>query len=681
MLAAAAAAEGREEIRHRTSTQPTATNTNTPSSMTPGQQNRPRCGAFRLRGTGTIALLALALLLTSAARSTAAPASASASPELYFLLMNKHLNVSYDVAAVSTLFARAEAANYTGVILYDFNLDALGSPRLRSDYLPSLRQVVQLAGAHNLELVPLVYSFGHSAGVVFDDVALAEPVPAAAAPWVVSPEGTDMVFADATAPSPLPNGDFELHDGNRLLEWTFQEAVGVRTFVDNATSYPPGGRSLRVDARGAGRARAASAIFNLSAPLVPIHARCYVRTEGITDAGRGSGTAGVHMSINAAGSSAGGDGDGDDDGFGSNCVVMQTETSITTATQPWRPHDVVCWPSGTPDATHFNLWLGMWGNGTNGSAWFDACSVHADPLLNVLRRPGAPLRVVDMDNPEKVYEEGRDFSPIAGVQEVSASGHLPFSSTGTSRVALPAGTRLRPGQRLALSYYGVPGGQAGACLASNASLDYVQRAAEARRALFGPGRQYFVNYDEMRSMHSCEACRAKRPTPGELLAWHVNRTVNVLREVAEPSRMMVWQDMFDPFANGNTSGRFYHIQGGVSGAWKGLPRGDDLVIANWDHRNGPTWNSPTCHKACETQSLHWFEKLGFQQLICGYYGSGNGTQSAMQELSGAAGVTGLLGMIYGSWAKAVPGDPSLGGGDYSQLEEYAAAARKFWPGN
>ena len=44
-------------------------------------------------------------------------------------------------------------------------------------------------------------------------------------------------------------------------------------------------------------------------------------------------------------------------------------------------------------------------------------------------------------------------------------------------------------------------------------------------------------------------------------------------------------------------------------------------------------------------------------------------------------MTGLLGMIYGSWAKAVPGDPSLGGGDYSQLEEYAAAARKFWPGN
>ena len=323
----------------------------------------------------------------------------------------------------------------------------------------------------------------------------------------------------------------------------------------------------------------------------------------------------------------------------------------------------------------------MTGNGTNGSAWFDDCSVHAEPLLNVLRRPGAPLRVVDIDHPDlPPYEEGRDFARIDGVASVPSSGHLPFYAAGPTRIALPSGTRLRPGQRLAVNYYGVPGGQAGACLASNASLEYVQRAAEARLALFGPGRQYFINYDEMRSMHSCEVCRAKRSTPGKLLAWHVDHTVNVLRDVAKPSRMMIWQDMFDPYTNGNTS-QFYHINGGVSGAWKGLPRGGgDLVIANWDHRNEGDWNSTACHKHCETQSARWFEALGYQQFICGYYGTGNGTQSAMEELAGVTNISGLLGMIYGSWAKHVPGDPALGGGDYSQLEQYAAAARKFWPG-
>ena len=89
---------------------------------------------------------------------------------------------------------------------------------------------------------------------------------------------------------------------------------------------------------------------------------------------------------------------------------------------------------------------------------------------------------------------------------------------------------------------------------------------------------------------------------------------------------------------------------------------------------------PSSLKHCETQSARWFEALGYQQFICGYYGTGNGTQSAMEELAGVANISGLLGMVYGSWAKHVPGDPALGGGDYSQLEEYAAAARKFWPG-
>lgn len=53
---------------------------------------------------------------------------------------------------------------------------------------------------------------------------------------------------------------------------------------------------------------------------------------------------------------------------------------------------------------------------------------------------------------------------------------------------------------------------------------------------------------------------------------------------------------------------------------------------------------------CMTPSLRFFERLGVTQLICGYYGSGNGTASAMEEIAAAKGVKGLLGMIYGSWA-------------------------------
>ena len=53
---------------------------------------------------------------------------------------------------VDSLFARAAAAGYSGVILYDHNLEALGSPLLTPAYVPSLQLVLASAEAHGLEV-------------------------------------------------------------------------------------------------------------------------------------------------------------------------------------------------------------------------------------------------------------------------------------------------------------------------------------------------------------------------------------------------------------------------------------------------------------------------------------------------------------------------------------------------
>ena len=92
-----------------------------------------------------------------------------------------------------------------------------------------------------------------------------------------------------------------------------------------------------------------------------------------------------------------------------------------------------------------------------------------------------------------------------------------------------------------------------------------------------------MRYDEIVQMHSCELCRAKANTAGDLLAWHATHSAAVLERAASPKRVMVWQDMFDPFHNGNRTGGYRDIKGGITGAWKGLPR--SWVVANWDHRN------------------------------------------------------------------------------------------------
>ena len=57
-----------------------------------------------------------------------------------------------------------------------------------------------------------------------------------------------------------------------------------------------------------------------------------------------------------------------------------------------------------------------------------------------------------------------------------------------------------------------------------------------------------------------------------------------------------------------------------------------------------------------------------QQIIAGYYDSGDGTTSATQEVQAAMGIKGLVGLMYTSWVD-----------DYSQLGEYATAAKAAWP--
>jgi len=74
-----------------------------------------------------------------------------------------------------------------------------------------------------------------------------------------------------------------------------------------------------------------------------------------------------------------------------------------------------------------------------------------------------------------------------------------------------------------------------------------------------------------------------------------------------------------------------------------------------------------------TNSLSWFsgqnsqQPVSHPQIIAGYYDSGNGAGSATQELQQAAGIPGVVGLMYTSWDF-----------DYSQLQSFANAAKSNW---
>jgi hypothetical protein len=72
-------------------------------------------------------------------------------------------------------------------------------------------------------------------------------------------------------------------------------------------------------------------------------------------------------------------------------------------------------------------------------------------------------------------------------------------------------------------------------------------------------------------------------------------------------------------------------------------------------------------------SAAWFagqnsqQPVAHQQVIAGYYDSGNGGTSATTELAQVSGVPGVLGMMYTTFL-----------GDYTQLGAFASAARAGW---
>lgn len=284
--------------------------------------------------------------------------------------------------------------------------------------------------------------------------------------------------------------------------------------------------------------------------------------------------------------------------------------------------------------------------------------VEETALVYALRRDGTPLRVYDPDHPSTAFREGADFDPVhdAKLQTNPRFENDNYHDPGP--VTVPAGSSLKPGQEVAMDYYAITpvyDYEAGACLTEPGVERWVRDNARQVAGLAPKGSGLMLSHDEMRHMDSCASCRAKNMSPGQLLAWSFQRTFDQLRQYGP---LYVWSDMFDPYHNAHD--RFYFVEGSVRGSWRGLP--SEVTVMNWNLER-------------LTPSLTWFsgddprQPVAHRQVIAGFYDppDHDGAGAAQREISRAIGIPGIVGMMYTTWT-----------GDYSQLEAYAASARKGW---
>jgi hypothetical protein len=554
-----------------------------------------------------------ALLALLAAAAHAEPPGAPYEDRWFYVQTN--LQVSENTERLLALIDRAAAAGYNGMVLADYKLNILD--RVPEHYGQNVARVRAAADRAGIAIIPTLFPIGYSDGLLAHDTNLAEGLPVVDAPFHA--RGGRLV------PDPLPGVELPPAldgplDGDRFRFFSHQDDPGRATFVDRDV-YRSAPASCRIEGPSESGNRRLICRRDVR-PFACYRLSVWVRTRGVRRPGS--------FRLLAIGA-------------GRQQRSLTFHEGGIAADQDWTRVDVVF---NTLDNDAVNLYVGTWGD-AGGAIWIDDLAFEGVSLVNVLRRAGCPLRVAGDDG--TVYEEGRDFAEVRDPKlgNVPYEGVYSFDHEAPA-VPLPAGSRIREGQALRVSWYHpvlVHGSQVMCCPSEPKVYDLLADQARRVKELLDPPA-YFMSHDEIRVLNWCQACQDRGQTPGQILAENVARCVGILDATDPGKRILVWSDMFDP--RHNAVDDYYLVNGSFAGSWEGLPPRVD--IANW---NGGHMS----------ESLAFFAGRGHRQVIAGYYD--------VDDLSGfkgwneaARGIGGVRGFLYTTWTS-----------HYDLLDAYGQALR------
>lgn len=532
---------------------------------------------------------------------------------------------STEPAHSEQLIDQAVAAGYTGLAFWDSALTFANRPGWDTT---NLKTVVQYAKSKGLAVLAAGAPIGYSNDMLQTDPNLAEGAKIVGGQFTVSGGALQPI----NSLPPLQNPGFE----SGMTTWfgTGDARTGVDTTVAHTGSASG---VIRGDPSATDNARFTQAIT--VTPWRLYHVQLWFKTQGFT----GNTVNVMALDVNGGGLSR-------------MYESIPIDTSSGPSTQDWTVFD---YSFNSRESTSVTLYIGVWG-GFTGTVWIDDVLAEETSLVNVLRRSGTPLRVYDSST---TYTEGSDYAMVVDPALAAHPGtYDPWHTPPT--VTVPSGSKLQDGATVSMDYYTVVpqiGYEVSACLSDPAVQTWNQQNAQVLSKVFPAGSGVFMGYDEMRQGDSCSECQATKLTGGQLLAKNVQDTVATLDGVwGKGTTYYFWDDMFSPYHNAVND--YYDVEGDLTGSWTGLPPG--AVIMNWNL--GSLTKSLTFFSGTDTSAMP-AQPHAFQQIIAGYYDSGDGATSATQELAAAKGIKGVVGLMYTSWVD-----------DYSQLEPYADAAKAAW---
>ncbi len=530
------------------------------------------------------------------------------------------LNTDEGLVASKKLIDQAAGFGYNGVMFWDSGFDFMSDDFWPWENEARLGELMKYAAKKGMRTMATPNPYGYSNESLYANANWAESERITGALFQVDPSGKRLILKDSFPG--LKNPGFE--EGKSDWFETNDPGLGIS---QNAHS----GKNAAVITSAPANAR-----LRQKFPLKPwrqYHLHVWVKTENFT----GGPMVEVLDSSNYD-------------------IALVNSTFHVNGTHDWTAVDLAF---NSRDSEEGVLYLGVWG-GSSGTIWFDDLALEETSLIYVTRRPGTPLKIYDPGHPDTVFKEGADFNAIV---DPRMSEHAAFHDSFHTPpvVTLPPRTHLRPGQIVAMDYYAafpIPDTLSiSMCMTEPAAWKWVVQNAQAVKKQMAPSSGILLGYDEIRQMNSCASCRAKNMDAGPLLAWSIKQLIQLHHSLSPAAQLYIYSDMIDP--NHNAHKHYFHVEGDLAGGWNGVPR--DVIILNWNLGN-------------LKKSLAWFTgqdprwPVPHQQLIAGFYDNPSGAAAAKQELEQAAGIPGVLGLMYLSWVD-----------NYSQLKSFADAARAGWP--
>ena len=265
-------------------------------------------------------------------------------------------------------------------------------------------------------------------------------------------------------------------------------------------------------------------------------------------------------------------------------------------------------------------------------------------MLLIIRRDRIPLTVKSADG-RTVYEEGRDFKPVADpiVAVRPFPGDFPFDHPAPP-LEVTDNSRITDGQKLLVSFWHhqrINKEQDNLSLQEPRGWPILEKEITQMQKLWKP-HGFMLNYDEIRvAMWEPPEPGDEKLTPGQFLARHFRRAYDLTRKIAPQAKIYTWSDMFTPHHNARPfekSGYYYLVNGNWDGAWNDLPK--DVIILNWYAPN--------------PDHLKFFSDRGHKQIICGYYDKRN-TKDMQKNIhqwkTFSAGVPDVRGYMFTTWGK------------------------------